>query len=601
MGLSFRKSVRVGPFRFNFSTRGIGVSAGIPGFRIGTGPRGAYVHMGAGGVYYRQSLGGAAGRSGGARPHRSNSGLGPLAPPARDFSVGPMQEIESRSVLELTDSSSEALLAEIQQRQALLRIAPWVLGGSTVLLFSLWNAGVRGVPFVVAGIVTAGVYWWASARDALRRTVVLGYELDPVAACRFESLVSSIQALNSAGGLWHIPVEAEVHDRKYHAGASSIVKRDAIRPGLGQPPMIKTNVDVPYLRVGKQVVYFMPDRALVFDRSQVGAVSYGSLMIDVSAQRFIEDAGVPRDAEVVDCTWRYVNKKGGPDRRFKDNHEIPIALYEQIHFRSASGLNEVVQVSRRGLGHGIAQAIAMLAPLTDRVNPLLTSPESTARSEQTPRSQVDHRDERPTTVAAGRATNGPESLRRGKTANVIAERPQAWEHRAFALALTDVMNTPPSAPSPSMPTNLRTRDDVAAWASAQLEVPQLLFAAMEGILNGEIQVAFGPPGQPGDDGGILRAVWSLGYHAAGARAWAEAVRATPVPPRFRALRDEISRTIDQPLHQLAALGPDLLRKIERALASPIGSPERKLDMVLALKLENEDALQQAMKDAFGTP
>jgi hypothetical protein len=290
-----------------------------------------------------------------------------------------MHEIESRSVLGLTDSSSEALLAEIQRCQALLRIAPWVLGGSVVLLFSLWNVGVRGVPFFIAGLVVTGIYWWASARDALRRTVVLAYELDPVAAGQFESLVSSIQALNSVGGLWHIPAEAEVRDRKYHAGASSVVERDAIRPGLGQPPMVKTNVDVPYFQVGKQVLYFMPDRVLVSDRLQIGAVGYGSLVIDVSAQRFIEDAGVPRDAEVVDRTWRYVNKKGGPDRRFKDNREIPIVLYEQIHFRSTSGLNEVVQVSRRGLGHEIARAVAVLAPVTDHVNPLLTSPESTAR------------------------------------------------------------------------------------------------------------------------------------------------------------------------------------------------------------------------------
>lgn len=49
MGLSVRKSVRVGPFRFNLSKSGIGVSAGIKGLRVGTGPRGNYIHMGRGG------------------------------------------------------------------------------------------------------------------------------------------------------------------------------------------------------------------------------------------------------------------------------------------------------------------------------------------------------------------------------------------------------------------------------------------------------------------------------------------------------------------------------------------------------------------------
>lgn len=48
MGLYLRISVRVGPLRFNLSKGGVGVSAGIKGFRIGTGPRGNYVYIRAG-------------------------------------------------------------------------------------------------------------------------------------------------------------------------------------------------------------------------------------------------------------------------------------------------------------------------------------------------------------------------------------------------------------------------------------------------------------------------------------------------------------------------------------------------------------------------
>jgi len=36
MGFYLRKSLRVGPLRFNLSKSGIGLSAGIKGFRIGT-------------------------------------------------------------------------------------------------------------------------------------------------------------------------------------------------------------------------------------------------------------------------------------------------------------------------------------------------------------------------------------------------------------------------------------------------------------------------------------------------------------------------------------------------------------------------------------
>lgn len=38
-----RNSISAGPFRFNFSKGGVGVSVGVKGLRVGTGPRGHYV------------------------------------------------------------------------------------------------------------------------------------------------------------------------------------------------------------------------------------------------------------------------------------------------------------------------------------------------------------------------------------------------------------------------------------------------------------------------------------------------------------------------------------------------------------------------------
>src|SRR5918912_840318 len=57
MGWSFRRSVNFGPFRLNASKSGLGSSFGVRGVRIPTGPRGTYVHMGAGGIYDRERIG----------------------------------------------------------------------------------------------------------------------------------------------------------------------------------------------------------------------------------------------------------------------------------------------------------------------------------------------------------------------------------------------------------------------------------------------------------------------------------------------------------------------------------------------------------------
>lgn len=59
-----------------------------------------------------------------------------------------------------------------------------------------------------------------------------------------------------------------------------------------------------------------------------------------------------------------MNKGGGPDRRFRDNPRVPICLYDELTFRTSTGLNEVIQVSRTGLGEGFAAAVRDLASVT---------------------------------------------------------------------------------------------------------------------------------------------------------------------------------------------------------------------------------------------
>ncbi len=351
MGLYFRKSVRAGPFRFNFSGRGIGVSTGIPGFRIGTGPRGAYVHMGRNGVYYRQSLGGGPRRS----PASTVPHLAASAPQIPDNTVGPMREIESGSVLAMEDSNSKALLDEIRSKQAIWRIRP-IVGWAAVAIvgYLLLNGSPATVTVLWASVVAYGAAHW---RDEVKRSVIVVYDLDDTVKKRFEALVNAAANIGAAARVRYIEAQADIRDRKYHAGASLMVKAEKTALRVRQPPIVKTNVDVPCVVVGKQQLVFLPDRLLVFEGKQVGAVSYDALQIDVSVSRFVEREGVPSDARVVGQTWKYVNKTGGPDRRFKDNPQIPIVEYEEISFRSATGLNERLQVSATGRGVTLRNAV----------------------------------------------------------------------------------------------------------------------------------------------------------------------------------------------------------------------------------------------------
>ncbi|MFB7143132.1 DUF4236 domain-containing protein [Agrobacterium deltaense] len=111
MPFYIRKSVSAGPFRFNFSKGGVGVSVGIKGLRIGTGPREHYIHAGRGGLYYRATLGNA-GRS-------RSSGVAPCKPSPDatfDNSDVTMTEIESGDVMYMQDESFSELLNEINSK-----------------------------------------------------------------------------------------------------------------------------------------------------------------------------------------------------------------------------------------------------------------------------------------------------------------------------------------------------------------------------------------------------------------------------------------------------------------------------------------------------
>ncbi|MGL6406671.1 hypothetical protein ACSZM7_11330 [Aeromonas veronii] len=163
-----------------------------------------------------------------------------------------------------------------------------------------------------------------------------------------------MKGCNSA---WHLEAQGQVIDNKYHAGASHLVRRNKIGLSVSNPPYVRTNIQTPSIPVGKQTLYFFPDKVLVFEKDCVGAVSYENLNIQIQEAKFIEDNGVPSDTTVIDHTWKYVNKKGGPDKRFKDNKQIPVVLYEEIHFSSDTGLNERIQLSCTGRAFAFWQAI----------------------------------------------------------------------------------------------------------------------------------------------------------------------------------------------------------------------------------------------------
>ena len=363
MAFYIRKAIRVGPFRFNLSKSGVGVSAGVKGLRLGAGPRGNYVHMGRGGLYYRKTL------PAGLRERRQ-----PINEPAFDnyderellhepisTGHGPLEEIKSANISQMIDSTSASLVQEINDNRQKLPIWPFVVAAGVFFsLLALIKIQFPILTFLIVIVSVIGVIF-AVVKDSLRRTTVLFFDLEPEIEAAYQKLHDTFIKMSSSSRAWHIKAEGAVYDQKRHAGAGTILQRNLITLSIKSPPHVETNIPTPCISLGEKDLYFFPDKVLVFDSNNVGAVGYPNLQVSVEATRFIETEKVPLDAQVVDYTWQYVNKRGGPDRRFNDNYEIPIALYEDILFTSITGLNERIELSRVGFGGGFAGAIRKLA------------------------------------------------------------------------------------------------------------------------------------------------------------------------------------------------------------------------------------------------
>ena len=120
MGFYIRKYIKVGPFRFNLSKSGVGVSAGVKGLRLGTGPRGNYVHLGRYGLYYRATIPSSSATQITPRPNGIPRIEIPRNIPEPEIPPGthePLQEIESADISQMVDSSSTELLKELNHKR----------------------------------------------------------------------------------------------------------------------------------------------------------------------------------------------------------------------------------------------------------------------------------------------------------------------------------------------------------------------------------------------------------------------------------------------------------------------------------------------------
>ncbi len=221
---------------------------------------------------------------------------------------------------------------------------------------------VAEVAFLVTAIVGAVAAERWRRRIVRRKQMNLVYKLNEATTSQFAHIQRAFGTLGQAKRLWRIISETPTYDWKRNAGTSVSLKRTPVRCGTLAMPSVSANVSVIGLNVGSIQIYPLPDQILYRDAQKYAVIQYSHLTVVGSQTRFVEMEGVPRDAKTVGETWRFVNKGGGPDRRFNNNRKIPVVEYGHLTLTSTAGFNLQLQVS------SLASAFEFAAAFTPHRN-----------------------------------------------------------------------------------------------------------------------------------------------------------------------------------------------------------------------------------------
>ena len=428
MGLFFRKSKKIGPFRINLSSSGVGISTGIKGARVSVGPTGTFVHLGRKGIYYRKKIGSNEFKE------RSDTENNPI-----EENLDDTHTITTINFDSLSDSDSREFIRELEKKDRKILLMPsfGIIPGTLILLFFFnWSnqvverVDVKNTYFEVAAEVvnlredattksdivsqasynqtlqvidtvgewikvytandTAYVFsnlgsiiiktdevnevrrfgdmewlkflilaillfgiglwvWYLRRVDIKRKSLELYYAMEDELVKSYNLFIDHFSEFTKTKQVWQNLHSERAKDTKYTGGAGRLINRINVKKlekDANPTNFLKTNVQIPHIKLKRTDLYFFPERLVLKREKKYASVFYKNLNIETEEVRFIEDGHVPSDAIIVDHTWRYVNKSGGPDKRFKDNKRLPICLYTEYHFKSSGGINEVISTSK---------------------------------------------------------------------------------------------------------------------------------------------------------------------------------------------------------------------------------------------------------------
>jgi hypothetical protein len=211
----------------------------------------------------------------------------------------------------------------------------------------------------MVGVALLQIALVCAALGYRRRNASVNYALDDQRSKSFATLSDAFRQEARGTASWRILTEHQtgsLNEYKANAGASSTLRRAPATLRVTSIPRLKSNLAFPAITLQGATAYFLPDRLLIDNTKSIDTIDYEELTIQHLETNWIEEGLVPQGAVRVGQTWKYVNKNGGPDRRYRENRELPILRYSEWMLTHPR-LTLRYQFSRPGAAANLATAI----------------------------------------------------------------------------------------------------------------------------------------------------------------------------------------------------------------------------------------------------
>ena len=330
MGFRYRKSINIGGgFRINLSKSGVGYSWGVKGYRITKTAKGTI------------------------RKTASIPGIGLSYVEETSYNDKNKKEYiqispnnnyydEKKFINEMSNlsdgESCDQILLLARKSLKINQIA--IIGmiiSFTLMLFNHF--------FLIFLFLFIGLFVYVR----IFGTIDLDYDIDDDLQSVIEKKMQPMIKVAQSAKTWRILSSNRVIDTKYSAGATSTIKRINCTTSRKSVFPFKFETSAVSFITPQETIIFLPDKLFVIKDCKIIAIDYCDIQTNASTTQFVEEEVVPSDAKIIGKTWRYVNKSGGPDRRFKNNKEIPICLYGTLNLTSSTGLNTVIMFSNTNI------------------------------------------------------------------------------------------------------------------------------------------------------------------------------------------------------------------------------------------------------------